>query len=371
MQAYGDSAFDRVGDREGTALEATAGARFAHASGFVATLAAGPGLARGFGSPDLRGVLQLGWATPTAAPVRDTDGDGIFDDTDRCVNEPEDVDTFEDADGCPDLDDDRDGIVDTADACRLEPETVNRHEDTDGCPDTVPDTDGDGLTDDVDACPNEAEDRDGFEDQNGCPDPDNDGDGILDADDRCVSEPGVAAEQGCPVRDRDSDTVADPSDNCPDEPGTVEFQGCREAQRVTITEGSLRIIEEVFFKTNGADILPRSFPLLENVASVLRSHPEITRVLVEGHTDARGRRERNITLSQRRAESVVRFLVDRGQIAAARLEAHGYGPDRPRVQNASTAAEHAQNRRVEFNIPGGAEGVQQQQTEAGDDSTDR
>ncbi len=371
VQAYGDSAFDRVGDREGTALEATAGARFAHASGFVATLAAGPGLNRGFGSPDLRGVLQLGWATPTAAPVRDTDGDGIFDDTDRCVNEPEDVDTFEDADGCPDPDDDRDGILDTADACRLEPETVNRHEDTDGCPDTVPDTDGDGLTDDVDACPAEAEDRDGFEDENGCPDPDNDGDGVLDTADRCVSEPGVVAEQGCPVRDRDSDTVADPADNCPDEPGRVEFQGCREAQRVTITEGSLRIIEEVFFKTNAADILPRSFPLLENVAAVLRAHPEITRVLVEGHTDARGRRERNITLSQRRAESVVRFLVDRGRVEASRLEAHGYGPDRPRVQNASTAAEHAQNRRVEFNIPGGAEGVQQQQREAGNDSTDR
>ncbi len=235
VQAYGDSAFERVGEREGTALEATAGARFAHASGFVATLAAGPGLARGFGSPDLRGVLQLGWATPTAAPVRDTDGDGLFDDIDRCVTAPEDVDTFEDTDGCPDLDDDRDGIPDTADACRLEPETVNRHEDTDGCPDTVPDTDGDGLTDDVDACPAQPEDRDGFEDENGCPDPDNDGDGVLDADDRCVSEPGVAAEQGCPVRDRDADSVADLADNCPDEPGTVEFQGCREAQRVTIT----------------------------------------------------------------------------------------------------------------------------------------
>ena len=98
---------------------------------------------------------------------------------------------------------------------------------------------------------------------------------------------------------------------------------------------------------------------------------DAAQALAEARAVARGRRERNTTLSQRRAESVVRFLVDRGRVEASRLEAHGYGPDRPRVQNASTAAEHAQNRRVEFNIPGGAEGVQQQQREAGNDSTDR
>ncbi|WP_425334827.1 OmpA family protein [Myxococcus stipitatus] len=68
------------------------------------------------------------------APV-DTDGDGLIDTEDRCPNEPEDVDGFEDADGCPDPDNDRDGVLDTVDACPLEAETINGVKDEDGCPD--------------------------------------------------------------------------------------------------------------------------------------------------------------------------------------------------------------------------------------------
>jgi hypothetical protein len=152
-QIYGDSAFAMIGQREGTALEAIAGLRFFHASGVVAGLAAGPGLARGFGSPDVRVIATVGWAMPAPTPVPDRDGDGLNDDVDACPDEPEDLDQFEDTNGCPDPDNDADGIPDTADACPLEPETVNSFEDENGCPDEVPDTDGDGLRDDVDACP--------------------------------------------------------------------------------------------------------------------------------------------------------------------------------------------------------------------------
>jgi outer membrane protein OmpA-like peptidoglycan-associated protein len=165
--------------------------------------------------------------------------------------------------------------------------------------------------------------------------------------------------------------VPDPVDNCPDEPGLVEHQGCQAPQRVTLTAERIDILEAVFFRTNAAEILSRSFPLLENVARVLQAHPEITRVIVEGHTDSRGRRDRNITLSQQRAEAVVRFLVERGGVDAARLEARGFGPDRPRVENARTPDQHAQNRRVEFNIPGGSQSVRQGESEAGSDTIDR
>ena len=72
---------------------------------------------------------------------------------------------------------------------------------------------------------------------------------------------------------------------------------------------------------------------------------------MEGHTDSRGRRQYNLELSQNRAEAVVEYLVTRGNVSRERLQAHGFGPDRPVVENASTAGEHAQNRRVEFNIP--------------------
>jgi outer membrane protein OmpA-like peptidoglycan-associated protein len=76
---------------------------------------------------------------PVAEPkVLDRDGDGIPDDVDKCPNEPEDFDGFEDEDGCPDPDNDKDGIPDVADACPNEPETVNGVDDQDGCPDEAP-----------------------------------------------------------------------------------------------------------------------------------------------------------------------------------------------------------------------------------------
>ena len=62
----------------------------------------------------------------------------IPDAQDKCPNEPEDKDGFQDADGCPDPDNDQDGIPDINDKCPNEPETVNGYQDADGCPDTIP-----------------------------------------------------------------------------------------------------------------------------------------------------------------------------------------------------------------------------------------
>jgi outer membrane protein OmpA-like peptidoglycan-associated protein len=70
--------------------------------------------------------------------VLDRDGDGIPDDLDKCPDDPEDKDGFEDEDGCPDPDNDKDGIADKLDACPNEPETVNGVDDQDGCPDQAP-----------------------------------------------------------------------------------------------------------------------------------------------------------------------------------------------------------------------------------------
>jgi outer membrane protein W len=71
-----------------------------------------------------------------------------------------------------DNDPDHDGIVGDADKCPNEPEDKDGFQDEDGCPD--PDNDGDGIPDAMDKCPNEPEDKDGFQDEDGCPDPDND-----------------------------------------------------------------------------------------------------------------------------------------------------------------------------------------------------
>jgi outer membrane protein OmpA-like peptidoglycan-associated protein len=363
-ELFGAQTFANIGGqgaRESAPIEGLLGVRVNPIPELSVGLAGGAGFARGYGAPDFRGVFTVGWASQPAEPAVDTDGDGLPDDVDRCPTEPEDRDSFEDDDGCPDPDNDRDGILDTSDECPNEPETVNGMRDEDGCPD-VGDRDGDGLLDDVDRCPDEAEDRDSFEDEDGCPDPDNDRDGVLDGADRCPLEAGTPENGGCPDRDRDSDTVVDRVDNCPDVPGRVENRGCPEAQRVVITESRLEILDLVHFRTNSDAIERRSHALLRNVAAVLNSHPEIAQVIVEGHTDSRAPRDYNMSLSQRRAEAVVRFLVSAG-VAANRLVARGFGPDRPVVPNATTPEQHAQNRRVEFNIPR-TEGVEQRNSAA-------
>jgi|GEM_PF-3189313 len=68
----------------------------------------------------------------------DNDGDGVFNQNDKCPNEPEDFDGWEDEDGCPDEDNDGDYILDINDKCPNEPETFNGYQDEDGCPDTKP-----------------------------------------------------------------------------------------------------------------------------------------------------------------------------------------------------------------------------------------
>ncbi|MDW8247660.1 MAG: transporter, partial [Sandaracinaceae bacterium] len=198
LEAYGATGFEQGRDgrggffgRESSPAEALLGLRIHPVCEVEIGLAGGTGISRGYGASDFRGLLTLGYAgnpacqkeAPQPQPVEkepvapapaegDRDGDGLLDSDDRCPNEPEDRDNFEDQDGCPDPDNDRDGILDGSDRCPNEPEDRDNFEDQDGCPD--PDNDRDGILDGSDRCPNEPEDRDNFEDQDGCPDPDND-----------------------------------------------------------------------------------------------------------------------------------------------------------------------------------------------------
>ena len=214
----------------------------------------------------------------------------------------------------------------------------------------VRDADGDGILDERDACPNDPEDFDGFEDEDGCPDYDNDYDGILDVDDSCPNEPGPPENEGCPDPDRDGDGVPDRIDNCPDAPGPLENQGCPEEQRVVIEDTHIEILDKIYFNTDSAQLQRRSYAVLDNVAEVLNAHPEIAIIRVEGHSDSTGRAEYNMRLSQRRAESVVRYLVEEGEVDDGRLIAQGFGETQPLLPNAKNKAELARNRRVEFHV---------------------
>ncbi|MCC7386131.1 MAG: OmpA family protein [Deltaproteobacteria bacterium] len=333
----------------------------------------GLSIGKGFGAPDGRAFLGARFA-PRA---RDRDGDGLPDREDRCPDRAEDPDGFEDQDGCPDLDNDSDKIPDARDGAPNDPEDYDNFKDEDGVPDPdndedqlvdpedqcpneagslenkgCPDCDHDGLVDASDDCPTEPEDLDSYQDQDGCPDPDNDGDGLADGSDQCPSKAGPAENRGCPDTDRDGDGVADRIDNCPDEPGSADNRGCKRPQLVQITSDRLIIEERVFFATGSATILARSYRLLQNVAQVIIAHPEIPRVIVEGHTDDVGSDETNKKLSQRRAESVRAYLI-RQRVSADRLRAIGYGEERPIAPN-DTNEGRSTNRRVEFVVPPGS-----------------
>ncbi|HNT29110.1 MAG TPA: OmpA family protein, partial [bacterium] len=75
---------------------------------------------------------------PAPEPPKDTDKDGLLDPDDKCPDEPEDKDQFEDTDGCPDPDNDKDTVLDEKDSCPNEEETLNGFMDEDGCPDKAP-----------------------------------------------------------------------------------------------------------------------------------------------------------------------------------------------------------------------------------------
>jgi outer membrane protein OmpA-like peptidoglycan-associated protein len=194
----------------------------------------------------------------------------------------------------------------------------------------------------------QAEDFDQFIDEDGCPDLDNDNDSLTDDVDGCPNEAGPIENKGCPDTDRDGDGVVDRLDNCPDEKGSPDNFGCVQKQLVQITGTKLVIVDSVIFATAKAKIRRRSFRLLNNVADVIKAHPEINTVIVEGHTDDRGGDEYNLDLSTRRATAVVAYLVKRG-VSAERLLPKGFGEANPVDSNKSKKG-RLNNRRVEFTI---------------------
>lgn len=177
------------------------------------------------------------------------------------------------------------------------------------------------------------------------PPDDPDGDGIIGEKDLCPDEKGTPANDGCPERDTDRDGIIDRIDDCPNLPGRRAYNGC---PRVYAKENKIKILESVHFATDQDIILPESFSVLEEVAQVVRAHPEWQLIEVEGHCDSRASDAYNLDLSQRRAQAVQKFLLARG-IEPSRLRAMGYGRSRP-ISDNRTEEGMALNRRVEFTI---------------------
>ena len=235
--------------------------------------------------------------------AKDTDGDGIIDDNDKCVDVP----------------------------------GVAKYE---GCP--VPDTDKDGINDDNDKCPIVP----GIAKYEGCPIPDTDKDGVNDEEDKCPQEAGVARYEGCPVPDADGDGVNDEEDKCPQVEGLKENQGCPAIKEEVINKVNYAA-QNILFVTGKYILQAGSAKGLNEVAKILNENKDL-KISIEGHTDNVGDAARNQTLSENRAKAVAAYFTSKG-IDASRITVVGYGEDQPVAEN-NTADGRKKNRRVEMKL---------------------
>lgn len=319
----------------------------------------------------------------------DKDGDKVIDSEDNCM----DIAGLLEFKGCPDKDGDK--IIDKEDDC---PDVAGLLE-FKGCPDR----DGDKVPDKTDECP---DDR-GFAKLNGCPDADSDG--IKDSEDRCPQKPGPIENKGCPedvlyVLDANGKVInfatkskdgffrfeTLPADG--DFKFRLDGDGTTTIDKLNILVGGVSNravrMKDGFFKfekivpdeaklkeekvidvpikllkeeqeilrkafdnlefNNGKDVIRfESYASLDDLGKLMVKKSE-WRLKLSGHTDNVGNPKTNMTLSQKRAQAVKNFLIDRG-IKADRIIVEYFGATKPVADN-KTEAGRQKNRRVEMLI---------------------
>ena len=118
--------------------------------------------------------------------------------------------------------------------------------------------------------------------------------------------------------------------------------------RVNVTDSKIEIKEQIQFEQGKSVIRNESFALMDEIAKAIKDNDKIKKVLVEGHTSADGDAAVNMRLSDERAKSVMKGLIERG-VDAKRLSAKGFGITKPIGDNSDPAG-RVKNRRVEFTI---------------------
>jgi len=333
----------------------------------------GTGLSGGVGAPDIRFIGSVGFEPEE---VRDRDDDGIRDKLDACPLQPEDADGFADDDGCPDPTQKvmlrvrnhlgelvmggamalqtEDGVKEGGTELSLQMHAgtyqvtgyAERYAESTT---TFTVVEGRETVVDVDLEPLFGEVRAVVQDAGG-----RYLSGVLEVDGEDAARvaggvgrsDAMAGNRAVVVRVDGFQTATRSVEVMAGQRSTVEF--VLEPAKAKITAEKIEILEKVFFDVGKATIKAESYALLDEVAAILVGHPDVTKVRVEGHTDARGSAAANRRLSTARAQSVSDYLVKKG-VAAERLEAVGYGPDRP-LDPSRTRAAYDLNRRVEFVI---------------------
>jgi OOP family OmpA-OmpF porin len=217
------------------------------------------------------------------------------------------------------------------------------------------DRDGDGVPDDLDVCPDTP--RMAKVDDLGCP-LDTDGDGVDDYLDQCPDTPKLTKVdgKGCPVEaEKGSEThwvcchevLSDgtPVEFDTDRDGVLDFmdQCLGTPKGVRVDENGCWTSGEIYFAEDQWDIEEAYWPLLDDIAAVLEKDPNL-RLEIHGHSDNRGSEAYQRTLSEKRADATVRYLLAHG-IAPDRLKAKGLGATEP-VESNATPESQARNRRA-------------------------
>ena len=362
------------------------GARYRFLPRLSASLAGGGGLTSGLGAPDFRiiaGVSTLPEPKREERPaIGDMDRDGIPDTVDLCPDQAEDKNGKNDTDGCPDA-----GLTPThfvvidAQGRRITGATLDLVEGPENGRYTLGSgeftrsippgpykirTEAKGYLPDVDTM--KVPDTDRFEKTI-----------TLKAELELIPLTVIAKnEQATPLTalvtvlgtGRKFQTGPDGIGTEPLKAGPVELSVWAEGyqpervkttvepgarvevtlrkSRVEVRDDMVVILDKVFFELDSAVLKAESVRILDDVAATLMSHPELTLIEVQGHTDDQGADEYNIGLSQRRAETVRNYLIAQG-VEGGRLIPKGFGETQP-LQPGITEDAREANRRVAFKI---------------------
>lgn len=308
----------------------------------------------------------------------DRDRDKISDEKDACPYDP----GLPEFNGCPDTD--GDGIIDKEDDCIYDKGPRS----TKGCPDR----DGDGIVDMNDMCPDEK----GLGIHYGCPDRDKDG--VIDAADRCPDVPGIELNNGCPFenpgccQDDDGDGIPNSADKCPTISGSVYNYGCPidstninkiklqeekekkdanntgqqvkdnpgidlRTQLVTSKKEMATLLEDkniisdhaVYFDVDQATLNAEEQTSLDKFTKAFPKDEKLSIILI-GYTDRDGSLDYNLILSKKRAETVLRKLVDYYGFDAKNITVYYYGETKSIHKGSYTKEMKQADRKVEIKL---------------------